>query len=298
MLSNLVSETKMISRERNTRRRNRFKADSSRLNPSGFTLIELLVVIAIIAILAAMLLPALAAAKDKAIRTQCMSNLHQIGVALFVYASNVSNDKLPVYDSATGASWPWDMPWDVGNQMLQSIGGNIKVFYDPGTAGRFTDADDFGTNGVGNCLWDFGPYSGYGNFHVLGYVFAFSGQACDLKPAAQNTTLQPELTADPRNSLLPKIRVPISERVLFACATICNHDPGTATYAQRYTYDYTDIPGGFAKHHTSPHLNGRFPSGGNVGFKDGHVIWRRFDDMNQWAFKAPLSQRDPPCFWW
>jgi len=271
--------------------------------PGAFTLIELLVVIAIIAVLAALLIPALAAAKDRAYRIQCVNNLHQIGVAEFVYAGE-NKDMLPVIGNNAPGSWCWDFPWKYDQQFIDS-GCQPATFYCPGTRVKFSDADNWQNTGTGGALnaslWWYGWNSGGGidgSFHCVGYALTLPYSTTEIYTNWNYTTLPQDITPPPYppppgvplylQKTWPTMgKVPNSDRVLAADVQISSGN----VYANRNTYNWTDIAGGFHIHHLSAHLKGNTPKGGNLLMLDSHVEWRRFDDMDCRTYAYPY-------FWW
>jgi prepilin-type N-terminal cleavage/methylation domain-containing protein/prepilin-type processing-associated H-X9-DG protein len=154
-----------------------------RLKARGFTLIELLVVIAIIAILAAILFPVFARAREAARASSCRSNLKQIGTSMLMYVQD--------YDETMGHSWlniPGDYSW---KYYLQPYIKNQGVYICPSAVQKFTP-NTYGSN--------YGFYSplnrqSLANIQVPADTLMFCDSSYSNKPDPANAETWQETTS-------------------------------------------------------------------------------------------------------
>lgn len=240
----------------------KFRRDAiARRGRLAFTLIELLVVIAIIAILAAMLLPALAKAKERARITQCKNNLHQLGLATLMYA-NDNGDRLP--DLRNNGVWFWDMWRPAASNLLENV-KRTDIFYCPNEYYLYKD------NGPPDA------WSAFPTYIVTGYIWLF--------PNAPGLFQNPTLSG---SNMVTKIThgrgpLPVANTELIVDATISVLAP---TGGRRYV----DIGAAGGSKVRTAHLEKSVPSGGNVCFLDNHIEWRKYSAMTNLIAPRGLPQ--------
>jgi prepilin-type N-terminal cleavage/methylation domain-containing protein/prepilin-type processing-associated H-X9-DG protein len=218
----------------------------------GFTLIELLVVVAIIVILAGLLFPVFALAREKARQTSCLSNARQIGQAIMMYADSYDH-AYPLYAHAPNHDQLW-------YEVIEPYIKNSRIFCCP-TLPRKESTYPAEVH----------PWAGYGvNYtHVIKYGPGWPNS----NPKTAGPVLL-EFLARPAETIM----------IADAQANKGKH----AGMGWPAIYCPVDLPDGVARYRADGlektwALSDRHNGGGNYVFADGHVKWMRRDAVINWS---------------
>jgi prepilin-type processing-associated H-X9-DG protein len=197
---------------------------------------------------------------------------------LELYGSD-NNSKLP-QNSVSSVNWPCDLQAGIFDS-LRKYGVTRNMMYCPANPDQNIDV-----------LW----YYAGGSIHEIGYAMTFPNAPGLLYTNINASFIQQRFPFGP----IITLPASASKRVLLADATISLH--GDINTKNRALNHYTGITGGAVLPNSTPallrtsHLDGALPTGGNVGMLDGHVEWRKFNDMI--PRDDPAAPATTPQFWW
>ncbi len=257
---------------------------------TGFTLIELLVVIAVIALLMAILMPALNAAREQGRRAVCAQNEKNTGLGLFLYANDYDG-KLPLNEVDR---WLFDVSYWTTDIVLKTGAFDRHIMYCPSWRQRdriiFWRYGENLPTATPESLdrpepQDVGTRKNY--HRILGYFWFI-----DVVTPRKDMPLNP---GGPKKEW---VRSTIKTHAAPALVELIA-DVTASDGPDRLQSDFTRATGGcwtrWQIYDRTSHLKGGTkPLGSNILFVDGHVQWRTFDEMEHRWFVTNGN----PCFWW